>query len=72
MIEQSAKNVHGGSPRIVNGVVTEFGFFTYNVTDISPVRAFVGLKNVDRFLNNPGQSCNCAICLGLSMSAPFA
>ena len=33
-----------GTPKIEKGVVTEFGFFTDNVTDISPVRALVGLK----------------------------
>ncbi len=32
------------TPKIENGVVTEFRFFTDNVTDISPVRALVGLK----------------------------
>jgi len=34
----------GGTPRIEKSVVTEIGFFTENVTDISPVRAFTGLK----------------------------
>ena len=33
-----------GPPKIENGVVTELGLFTDNVTDISPVRAFTGLK----------------------------
>ena len=33
-----------GTPKIENGVVTEFGFITDNVTDISPVQALVGLK----------------------------
>ena len=33
-----------GPPKIENGVVTEFGFLTDNVTDISPVRVLVGLK----------------------------
>ena len=28
-----------GTPKIENGVVTEIGFITDNVTDISPVRA---------------------------------
>ncbi len=32
------------TPRIENGVITEFGFVTNNVTDISPVRALMGLK----------------------------
>ncbi len=32
-----------GTPKIENGVVTEFGFVTDNVTDISPVRALAGL-----------------------------
>ncbi len=31
-------------PKIENGVVYGFGFLTDNVTDISPVRAFVGLE----------------------------
>jgi serine/threonine protein kinase/Leucine-rich repeat (LRR) protein len=34
------------APKIENGVVTEFGFVTDNVTDISPVRALSGLKNL--------------------------
>ena len=33
-----------GTPKIENGVVTELGFVTDNVTDISPVRALAGLK----------------------------
>ena len=33
-----------GTPKIENGVVTEIGFVTDNVTDISPLRALVGLK----------------------------
>jgi serine/threonine protein kinase/Leucine-rich repeat (LRR) protein len=33
-----------GTPKIENGVVTELGFVTDNVTDLSPVRALVGLK----------------------------
>ncbi len=39
-----------GEPTIENGVVTEIGFFTDHVTDISPVRALSGLK----FLGCPG------------------
>lgn len=35
-----------GTPKIVNGVVREFGFLTDKVTDISPVRAFAGLKGL--------------------------
>ena len=35
-----------GSPKIEKGVVTEFGFFTDHVTDISPIRVFGGLKNL--------------------------
>ena len=31
------------TPKIVNGVVPEFGFATHNVTNISPVRALTGL-----------------------------
>ena len=34
-------------PKIEKGVVTELGFATDNVTDISPVRALVGLKQLD-------------------------
>ena len=36
-----------GFPAITNGVVTHVGFFTGNVTDISPVRALVGLTSLD-------------------------
>ena len=35
-----------GTPKIENGVVTEFRFSTDNVTDISPVRALAGLKSL--------------------------
>lgn len=35
-----------GTPRIENGTVTEIGFATDNVTDISPVRALVGLRHL--------------------------
>jgi Leucine-rich repeat (LRR) protein len=35
-----------GTPKIENGVVTEFGVATDNLTDISPVRALVGLKTL--------------------------
>jgi hypothetical protein len=35
-----------GTPKIENGVVTEFGFSTDNVTDISPVRALEGLRSL--------------------------
>ena len=35
-----------GTPKIENGVVTEFRFCTDNVTDISPVRALAGLKSL--------------------------
>ena len=34
-------------PKIEKGVVTELGFATYNVTNISPVRALGGLKQLD-------------------------
>jgi len=34
------------TPQIENGVVTGFGFYTDNVTDISPVRALEGLRNL--------------------------
>jgi len=36
-----------GAPRIENGVVTELGIYTDNVTDISPMRALQGLKNLN-------------------------
>ncbi|MGA2622049.1 MAG: SUMF1/EgtB/PvdO family nonheme iron enzyme, partial [Thermoguttaceae bacterium] len=36
-----------GTPKIEDGVVKQFGFCTDNVTDISPVRASVGLKALD-------------------------
>jgi serine/threonine protein kinase/Leucine-rich repeat (LRR) protein len=35
-----------GTPKIENGVVTDFGIITDDVTDISPVRAFAGLKQL--------------------------
>jgi Leucine-rich repeat (LRR) protein len=35
------------TPKIVMGVVTEIGFLSDNVTDISPVRALAGLKRLD-------------------------
>jgi serine/threonine-protein kinase len=39
---------------IVNGVVTEFGISTDHVTDISPVRAFAGLKSLNCSGSKPG------------------
>ena len=44
------------SPQIVGGVVTAFGFITDNVTDISPVRALVGLKVLNCYRTNDGTS----------------
>jgi formylglycine-generating enzyme required for sulfatase activity/serine/threonine protein kinase/Leucine-rich repeat (LRR) protein len=44
-----------GSPKIEKGVVTEFGFFTDNVTDISPVRALVGLRILSCDGSTPGK-----------------
>ncbi len=35
-----------GAPTIENGVVTQLKFFTEHVTDISPVRALIGLKSL--------------------------
>ena len=35
-----------GTPKIVKGVVTEFGFVTDNVHDIVPVMALTGVKNL--------------------------
>ncbi len=34
------------TPRIENGIVTELGFSTNNVSDISPVRALTGMKSL--------------------------
>ena len=36
-----------GPPKIRSGVVTELAFSTDNVTDISPVRALLGLKELN-------------------------
>ena len=36
-----------GKPKIENGIVSELGVFTRNITDISPVRVFAGLKYFD-------------------------
>jgi serine/threonine protein kinase/Leucine-rich repeat (LRR) protein len=44
-----------GTPKIDGGVVTEFGFVTDNVTDISPVRALVGLKALNCSGSGPGK-----------------
>jgi serine/threonine protein kinase/Leucine-rich repeat (LRR) protein len=44
-----------GSPRIENGVVTELGFFTDNVTDISPVRVLAGLNLLAVRGSSPGR-----------------
>ena len=35
-----------GTPKIEAGVVTQYGFYTAKVTDISPVRALSGLKSL--------------------------
>ncbi len=35
-----------GAPKVENGVVTEFGFYSAKVTDISPVRALSGLMTL--------------------------
>ncbi len=43
-----------GDPKIEAGVVTELGFITDNVTDISPVRALVGLKMLKCYGSPPG------------------
>jgi serine/threonine protein kinase/Leucine-rich repeat (LRR) protein len=42
-------------PKIENGVVTQFGLFTDNVADISPVRAFVGLKSLTCHASDEGK-----------------
>jgi serine/threonine protein kinase len=44
-----------GPPTIENGVVTGLGFFTDSVTDISPVRALVGLKQLNCRGSNIGK-----------------
>jgi len=36
-----------GAPRVENGAVTDLKFTTNNVTDISPIRALVSLKQLD-------------------------
>jgi serine/threonine-protein kinase len=41
--------------KIENGVVTELGFSTDNVTDISPVRALAGLKSLSCRGSGPGK-----------------
>ncbi|MCE9608354.1 MAG: protein kinase, partial [Planctomycetia bacterium] len=41
-----------GTPKIENGVVTECSFVTDNVTDISPVRALLGLKTLKCYGSN--------------------
>ena len=43
-IEGNSKFEGQGTPRIENGVVTEVWFYSDGVTDISPIRALVGLK----------------------------
>jgi serine/threonine protein kinase len=45
-----------GMPRIQNGVVTELGFSRINVTDISPLRALVGVKRLNCSSNDEGPS----------------
>ena len=42
-------------PLIVKGVVTDFGFLTDNVTDISPLRALVGLTVLGCGGSSPGK-----------------
>ena len=56
-----------GTPKIENGVVTELGFVTDNVTDISPVRALAGLKTLTcaGSSDRQGQACpTCRRCKG--------
>ena len=42
-----------GTPKIENGVVTEFRFCADNVTDISPVRALERLRSLTLYGNWP-------------------
>ncbi len=42
-----------GTPKIEKGTVTELGFHTDNVTDISPVRALAGLKSLKCYGSYP-------------------
>ncbi len=42
-------------PKIENGLVTEFGFCTDSVTNLSPVRALVGLKHFCCSCSGPGK-----------------
>lgn len=44
-----------GKPKIENGVVTEIRLVTDNVTDISPIRALVGLHALDCSGSNSGK-----------------
>ena len=48
-----------GTPRIENGVVTELGLFTDNVTDISPIRALANLKVLKCNGSGPQQGILC-------------
>src|SRR5262249_11105575 len=45
-----------GPPRIENEVVTELGIRIDNVTDISPVRAFTELTDLNSFASRAGDS----------------
>ncbi|MCE9605197.1 MAG: hypothetical protein K8U03_09890 [Planctomycetia bacterium] len=44
--EDSAISLDGLSPWKPDGVVIDLGFFTHRITDLSPVRAFPGLKTL--------------------------
>ena len=44
-----------GTPKIENGIVVGFRFYTDQVTDISPVQAFVGLKALSCTGSNSGK-----------------
>ena len=48
-----------GTPKIEKGVLTELGFVTDNITDISPVRALAGLKNLNCSGSVGGATANC-------------
>ena len=45
-----------GTPAVENGVITALSFYSDNVTDISPVRALVGLKRLECASSKAGNS----------------
>lgn len=45
---------NNGPPKIENGVVTEFGVYTDDVRDLSPIRALTGMKRLSCMGSGPG------------------